>query len=103
MIYTLQSLFNALAVIPSSDMGFIESNNLILSGDGSSLHIHASPFGHKVKLDKDGNPLVRYSAPDADIGDGTVILSLTISATLSTTSRTTIPIDQSINAYLYRS
>lgn len=68
MIYTLQSLFNALAVIPSSDMGFIESNNLILSGDGSSLHIHASPFGHKVKLDKDGNPLVRYSAPDADIG-----------------------------------
>jgi hypothetical protein len=68
MIYTLQSLFNALAVVPSSDMGFIDSEDLILSGDGSSLHIHSSPFGHKVQEDQNGNPLFRYSAPDADIG-----------------------------------
>lgn len=68
MTYTLQSLFNALAVVPSSDMGFIDSKNLILSGDGSSLHIHASPFGHKVKVDENGDPRFRYSAPDADIG-----------------------------------
>ena len=43
MMFTLQALFNALAVIPSIDSGFIDKNNLILSADGSSLHIHSSP------------------------------------------------------------
>ena len=68
MTYTLQCLFNSLAVIPSIDMGFIDDHNLVLSGDGSSLHIHASRNGHKVKNDENGNPLFRFTAPDADIG-----------------------------------
>ncbi len=68
MTYTLQCLFNALAVIPSIDMGFIDGHNLILSGDGSSLHIHSNRSGHKVCSDKNGKPLFRYSAPDADVG-----------------------------------
>lgn len=65
---TAEQIFTQLAVIPSADIGLIDSNNLILSGDGSALHIHSSPFGHKVK-DADDNDLThRYSAPDADIG-----------------------------------
>ena len=68
MMFTLQALFNALAVIPSIDSGFIDKNNLILSADGSSLHIHSSPFGHKVLDGDDSDNIYRFSAPDADIG-----------------------------------
>ena len=69
MMFTLQSLFNALVVIPSFDKGLIDSNNLTLSGDGSSLHIHASVFGHKVEVpDIEGDKIYRFSAPEADIG-----------------------------------
>lgn len=69
MIYTLQLLFTKLAVIPSADTGFIDSSDLVLSGDGSSMHAHASPFGHKVLKDRsDEDNTYRFSAPDADIG-----------------------------------
>lgn len=68
LMYTLQSLFNALAVIPSIDTGFIDKQNLILSGDGSALHIHASRFGHQVPTTDPGKPDYRFSAPDADVG-----------------------------------
>lgn len=68
MMFTLQALFNALVVIPSIDSGFIDKNNLILSADGSSLHIHSSPFGHKVLDGDDSDNIYRFSAPDADIG-----------------------------------
>lgn len=68
MIYTLQLLFNAIAVIPSLDMGFIDSNNLILSGDGSAFHIHASPYGHEVIKDDNTVNTHRYSAKNADFG-----------------------------------
>lgn len=68
MIYTLQTIFNAIAVIPSCDRGFIDSNNLILSGDGSALHIHASPYGHKVIDDGNAVNTHRYSAKNADFG-----------------------------------
>lgn len=69
MIYTLQLVFNTLAVVPSIDKGFIDTNNLILSGDGSSLHIHASRYGHKILEDlSDDEPSYRFSALDADIG-----------------------------------
>lgn len=66
--YNIQSLFNLLAVIPSMDKGLIDNENLVLSGDGSSLHIHASKFGHKVKEGDDKDSIYRFSAPDADIG-----------------------------------
>ena len=64
----MQSLFNAIAVIPSLDMGLIEPTNSTLSGDGSCLHVHASCYGHKVQdaLDSDNN--YHFSAQDANIG-----------------------------------
>ena len=69
MIYTLQLIFSKLVVIPSADIGFIDSSNLVLSGDGSSMHIHASPFCHKVLKDgSDEDNTYLFSAPDADIG-----------------------------------
>lgn len=67
-IYNLQALFNYLCVIPSIETGYINTQDMILSGDGSSMHIHASRFGHKVKDGNDDEDLYRYSAPDADIG-----------------------------------
>lgn len=66
--FTLQSLFNAIAVIPSTDLGLIDSANLILSGDGSSLHIHSNGYGHKVIDDNNVLLTHRYSSPEADIG-----------------------------------
>ena len=68
MIYTLQLLFNAIAVIPSHDMGFIDSYNLVFSGDGSAFHIHASPFGHQIIKDDNILNTHRYSAKNADFG-----------------------------------
>lgn len=68
LLFTMQSLFNAIAVIPSLDMGLIEPANSTLSGDGPYLHIHASCYGHKIQgaLDPENN--YRFSAPDAYIG-----------------------------------
>lgn len=68
LLYTMQSLFNAIAVIPSLDMGLIEPANSTLSGDGSCLHVHASCYGHKVQDALDPDNSYRFSAPDADIG-----------------------------------
>jgi len=68
MMYILQSLFNELAVIPSLDTGFIDKDHLILNGDGSSLHIHASRYGHQVLDGNEEDSVFRFSAPDADIG-----------------------------------
>lgn len=64
----MQSLFNAIIVIPSLDMGLIEPANSTLSGDGSCLHVHASCHGHKVQDAPDPDNNYRFSAPDADIG-----------------------------------
>lgn len=64
-MFTLHTIFNALAVIPSCDPGIIDSDNLVLSKDGSFLHIHSSPYGHKVKDGDDTANTYRYSAPDA--------------------------------------
>lgn len=62
-IFSLQSFFNSIAVIPSSDMGFIDSSNLICSGDGTAFHVHANPHGTKIDDDH-----YRYSAKNADFG-----------------------------------
>lgn len=67
--YVIEKMFNDLVVNPSSVRGLIPAEGLILSGDGSALHIHANPFGHKVKdADDDDDFTHRYTAPDADIG-----------------------------------
>lgn len=57
LLYTMQSLFNAITVIPSLVMVQIEPANSTLSGDVSCLHIHASCYGHKIQgaLDPDNN------------------------------------------------
>lgn len=67
-LYKIQSLFNTLAVNPSLDKGLIDKQEFVLSGDGSSLHIHASTFPKKVKEGNDSEEIYRVSAPDADIG-----------------------------------
>lgn len=84
----MQSLFNAIAVIPSLDMILIELANSTLSGDGSCLHIHASCYEYKVQgaLDSDNN--YRFSAPDADIGWDSDLAQY-FSASLSTISLST--------------
>jgi len=68
ILYKLQSIFNDLVLIPSLDKGMIDTDELVLSGDGSCLHIHASKHPRKVKEGNDDEDLYRYSAPDADIG-----------------------------------
>lgn len=68
LLFTMKFLFNAIAVIPSLDMGLIETANSTLSSGNSYIHVYASCYGHKVQdaFDPDNN--YRFSAPDADIG-----------------------------------
>ena len=69
-LYTLQSLMNSLVVAPSADMGLIPESGLKVAGDGTCLHVHASPNGHradKTVSDSD-TPNVRYSCIDGDWG-----------------------------------
>ena len=68
MIYTLQTIFIAVAVIPSFDMGFIDTNDLVGNGDGSAYHVHASFFGRHIIKDDNVVNAYRYSAKNADIG-----------------------------------
>ena len=69
MAYVMQRLMTELVVIPSSDMDYINDKNLILSGDGSALHINVNPYGHAVKEDSENDHNThRFSAPDADFG-----------------------------------
>lgn len=68
MLFTIQSIFTSLAVIPSIDKGLIDPNG-IFSGDGSSLHISADSRGHKVVESDDPEALTtRYPAAGADVG-----------------------------------
>ena len=66
--YVMEQIFNLLVVEPSIQKGLIDTNNLILSGDGSCVHIHSSQFGHKVHDAPDPDVNYRYTAPDADNG-----------------------------------
>lgn len=64
----LEHLFNLLAVNPSCEKFMQDDDDLILSGDGTALHIHSSPHGHRVENPPDDQHTHRYTAPDADIG-----------------------------------
>lgn len=66
--FILQQFMNQIAVIPSIDMGYIDSANLVVSGDGTCLHIHVSPYGHKAKGANDDVKTHRYGNINADIG-----------------------------------
>lgn len=67
--FILQQFMKQIAVIPSMDMGFIDSANLVISGDGTCLHIHVSPYGHKAKGVEENAALThRYGNKNADFG-----------------------------------
>ena len=44
----LQTLFTLLAVLPSVRLGLIDTKNLTLSGDGTAVVSHASPYGRHL-------------------------------------------------------
>ena len=46
--HLLQQLFRITAVLPSIRAGLIPSDGITLSGDGTCVHTHSSPYGHKV-------------------------------------------------------
>lgn len=67
--FILQRFMAQLAVTPSMDMGFIDTASLIISGDGTCLHIHVSQYGHRAKgVDENETNAYRYGNINADIG-----------------------------------
>ena len=44
----LQQLFSIAAIVPSLELGLIDPDNLTASGDGTCVHSHANPYGHRV-------------------------------------------------------
>lgn len=57
----LQELFYRAAVLPSIEAGLIDKDHLVLCGDGTCIHVHASPYGHRI-LPKEGmTPDPRYA------------------------------------------
>ena len=65
----LQDIFFLSAVLPSIRGGLIDTENLTLSGDGTPLTSHSSPFGHHVSPSTenpmDSEEMRHYPDPDA--------------------------------------
>ena len=69
----LQELFRLTALLPSLHAGLIPSDGLVLSGDGTCVHTHSFPYGHKVCSCSENGIRVcscprHYSDPDAAWG-----------------------------------
>ena len=69
----LQKIFSILAVLPSIRLGLIDTQNLTLSGDGTAVVSHSSPYGrHLSSCGKDcpyrDGCARHYSDPDATWG-----------------------------------
>lgn len=69
----LQQVFRLAALIPSLQDGLIPHGGITLSGDGTCVHSHSSPYGHKVcKCSENGDTHCsckrHFSDPDADWG-----------------------------------
>ena len=69
----LQTLFTLLAVLPSARLGLINTKNLTLSGDGTAVVSHASPYGRHLSSCSRACPYRdgcgrHYSDPDAAWG-----------------------------------
>ena len=62
----LQELFFLIAVLPSLRCGVLPGDNLVLAGDGTALHVHASPYG-RARPSSDPS-LQHFSDPDAAWG-----------------------------------
>ena len=70
----LQQFFYEVAVLPSIDAGVIPMDSLTVSGDGTAVHTHASPYGHHqtdtsaMSPDEIRSAPRHYSDPDATWG-----------------------------------
>ena len=69
----LQRIFSILAVLPSARLGLIDTAGLTLSGDGTAVVSHASPFGRHLPSCGRSCPYRtdcprHYSDPDAEWG-----------------------------------
>ena len=69
----LQQVFRLAALLPSLKDGLIPQDGVTLSGDGTCVHSHASPYGHRVcscaEKGIPGCPCKRhFSDPDAHWG-----------------------------------
>ena len=69
----LQHFFRLAALLPSLKDGLVPADGVTLSGDGTCVHSHASPYGHKVcHCLKNGIPHCscprHFSDPDAHWG-----------------------------------
>ena len=65
----LQDFFYLVSILPSIESGLIQSAGLTVSGDGTAVAVHASPFGTKPKGDTDKAEVSRhYSDPEAEWG-----------------------------------
>ena len=69
----LQQLFSIAAISPSVELGLIDPDNLTASGDGTCVHSHANPCGHRVCKCADNGIYNcscprHYSDPDASWG-----------------------------------
>lgn len=69
----MQHIFRLAALIPSLRDGLIPDGGVTLSGDGTCVYSHSSPYGHKVcKCSENGDARCsckrHFSDPDADWG-----------------------------------
>ena len=69
----LQKIFSILAVLPSIQLGLVDAAGLTLSGDGTAVISHASPFGRRLSSCSRSCPFRKkcsrhYSDPDAEWG-----------------------------------
>ena len=69
----LQEIFRIAAVEPSRRAGLIPSDGITISGDGTCVHTHSNPYGHRVcSCARSGIPSCscdrHYSVPDAHWG-----------------------------------
>ena len=69
----LHEAFRVAAILPSIRRGLINKGGITLSGDGTCVHTHASPYGHNVcscpaHKEKSCNCPRHFSDPDAHWG-----------------------------------
>ncbi len=65
----LQEVLLIAAVRPSVRKGLVPSDGITIAGDGTCVHSHASPFGHRLCKDQDPADAPRhFSDPDASCG-----------------------------------
>ena len=69
----LQEIFSLIAIVPSVELGLIDTSSLTVSGDGTCVHCHSSALGNKVCDCKDNGIYNckcnrKYSDYDASYG-----------------------------------